>query len=625
MVIQRLLAALILPLTLGAPALAAQEMQNRLAGHPSPYLALHGDDPVAWQAWDHAAIERARAENKPLFVSVGYFACHWCHVMQQESFKDSGIAEQLNEAFIPVKVDRELEPVLDARLLYFLEATAGIGGWPLNVFVTPEGYPLTGLVYMPPAEFSAYLDRLSARWGREGEALSAAARQANAVISQMNASLQEPLTGAEDAALIEGFVATANGYADPLAGGFGDQSKFPSVPQLMALLELADDAETREFLVLTLERMADYGLRDHLAGGFFRYTVDPAWQIPHFEKMLYDNALLAQLYLAAGERLARVDFTAVGLDTLAFMRSGLSGAGGALIASLSAVDDKNVEGGYYLWGREQVRDLLTPEQWAVAELGFSLDTPPILEYGHLPVRGRVLQAVAGRLGMEPAHAEALLEEARQRLLLAREARGLPQDDKRLAGWNGLALSAFAAGLRAGDPASRDAGAGVAGFIARELWNAEQGLSRAVTAEGRSLGPGQLEDYAYVAGGLVDWARATGGADDRALATAVTRAAWARFHGEEGWVLTDVGLLPGEAAQHHMVDSPLPSPSATLLAATRDLVALAPDATLERRLDEALAVRTQALVEEPFVHATQLRLIAAVPKARVGASSAGTPE
>ncbi len=591
-------------------ATAQAELRNELAGHPSPYLALHAEDPVHWQDWSPETLALAKAQDKLLFLSVGYYSCYWCHVMQRESFRNPEIAALLNTGFIPVKVDRELEPVLDGRLMNFMNETRGIGGWPLNVFLTPQGDPLVGVVYLPADEFHYFLKRLKQRWEDEHDSLRYTAAEAAKLIAQRHAERQKRAEKTSNSEIIQGFVMQAMRIADDLSGGFGNQAKFPSVPQLSTLLNLytrSPDEGIKQFLLLTLENMARQGLRDHLAGGFFRYTVDPHWQVPHFEKMLYGNALLAELYLRAGEVFQRSDFVDVGLDTLDFIRREMAGGNGAYIAALSAVDDKDVEGGYYLWSEEELKALLTDDEWAVARVAWGLDQPPALEEGRLPVQSRTLAQTADTLKLEQRRIEALLRSAKTKLVMARAKRALPRDEKYLAGWNGLALSAFAAGARQGNKGSAEAGQRLRDFILGELWS-RRVLKRAVDAQGRDLGPGRLEDYAYVARGLLDWARYTGEATDYSVAAYVARAAWRRFYTKQGWRQADDSLLPAEEYYLQIVDGPLPSPSATLIAVSDALAEHFEDKYLRAKVKRASEVYSQGLVAEPFFHATKVSLL-----------------
>ncbi|MDD4882773.1 MAG: DUF255 domain-containing protein, partial [Gallionellaceae bacterium] len=345
--------------SLAAPAWPAG-LSNQLRGHASPYLALHGGDPVAWQEWNAETLARAQREHKLLFVSVGYFSCHWCHVMQRESYRDPAIATLLNRYFIPVKVDRELNGALDAALIGFAHRMIGVAGWPLNVLVTPEGYPGYVVLYQPPAEFRAMLKRLAAVWQRDGEAFSRAAREAGE--APAGVPPQAPVTAGALSELEQAFLQAAWREADTLQGGFNRVSKFPMPTHLGVLLALYrrdGDPRLGEFLHLTLDRMASQGLHDHVNGGFFRYTVDPDWATPHFEKMLYDNAQLALLYHRAAEVFGRPDYRAVAHTTLGFLLDALQAPEGGFQTATSALDRQGREGGAYLWSAEALRKQLT--------------------------------------------------------------------------------------------------------------------------------------------------------------------------------------------------------------------------------------------------------------------------
>ncbi|MDH5395424.1 MAG: DUF255 domain-containing protein, partial [Gammaproteobacteria bacterium] len=277
-------------------------IENQLQQHASPYLAMHGDDPVAWQEWNKEAVKRALNENKLIYVSSGYFSCHWCHVMQRESYKDKQVAEILNKYFIPIKVDREINSALDSRLIEFVEKTQGHAGWPLNVFITPEGYPLVGMTYVPRSNFISILNNIQKKWHEDSKQLKQIAVSASEELNKTQQSESKAIPPDSGVSYMRLFLQQAESMSDDMAGGFGDENKFPSYPQLKTLLkgyEYHPTEKLKHFLLLTLNNMASQGLNDHLSGGFFRYTVDPVWQVPHFEKMLYDNALLASLYTDA--------------------------------------------------------------------------------------------------------------------------------------------------------------------------------------------------------------------------------------------------------------------------------------------------------------------------------------
>ncbi len=354
---------------------------NRLAGSPVPYLALHGQDPTDWRVWDQSVFDDARRSGKLIMVSLGYFACHWCHVMQRETWADPAAADLINRNFIPVKVDRETHAALDARLQEFAERTRGRAGWPLTVFLTPEGYPLFAMLYGPRDEFMKVAEGLARRWREDRAGLTALARDA----ARPPASpVAQDLPGA--------FLQAARTEADELNGGFGAAAKFPMAPQLHALLAFqrhAPEPARRDFLKTTLDQMRAGALRDHVNGGFFRYAVDPGWEEPHFEKMLYDNVQLAMLYQDAAAVLREPAYLAVARETLDFLMAGMR-AGPAFVASLSAVDAKGVEGGAYLWQADELQHILPPETFAVVARVWGLDLPSPFA-GFLPYERRAPQ------------------------------------------------------------------------------------------------------------------------------------------------------------------------------------------------------------------------------------------
>lgn len=545
-------------------AASAHALTNQLHGHPSPYLAMHGDDPVAWQDWGAETVALARSEGKLLLISSGYFSCHWCHVMQRESYRDARIAGLINDHFIPVKLDRELHAALDGYLIDFVERTQGQAGWPLNVFLTPEGYPLIGTTYLPPEQFHELLQRLQRTWTDERGRLRNLARRTllQLTLNRTQADVEPlPLPG-----LLDRLVVQAMGLADTLEGGFGDQNKFPMEPQLLTLLDLqaaAPHPQLAEFLQLTLDKMAGEGLRDQLAGGFFRYTVDPSWQVPHFEKMLYNQAQLAEVYLRAAQIFGRADYAAVAHDTLAFVMREMAGAQGGHVASFSAVDGAGEEGGVYLWSIDQLHALLGEEDTALARRHWRMLDLPALDAGHLPRQGESAERIAAALDLPTERIAERLASVRERLLEERRRRVLPVDHKELAGWNGLMLAAFSqAALVFDDPAFRSAAVQVRDFLRDLLWNGSV-LRRALDGE-REIGKASLADYAYVAYGMAHFAELSGDPADRTFVAALLHAAWQRFHGAGGWRSDDDPLIPGMAEEPAMQEGALPAPSAVLI-------------------------------------------------------------
>ncbi len=587
-------------------------LTNQLEEHPSPYLALHASDPVAWQDWRESVVARATDEGRLIYLSIGYFSCHWCHVMQRESYKDQAIAEFLNANFIPVKVDRELEPALDQRMIEFVEATQGRGGWPLNVFLTPDGYPLYATLYLPRDSFMEVLQRIHQVWARDKENLRNLARaeaargrgpgEANLAVEDVTVSVNR-------------FITQAQQISDDVHGGFGDQSKFPSVPQLELLLDLyvrKPDPELQSFLVLTLEQMAQNGLIDHLGGGFFRYTVDPGWETPHFEKMLYDNALLSRLYRRAAAVLDRPEFATVADRTLDFMIADMRVPAGAMVASFSAVDDRDVEGGFYLWSEAELARHFDPQAEKVLRLAWRMTDAPPFDSGYLPLGGDDPSRIAAQVGLVESEVAGVLTAAREKLLMLRSGRGLPVDDKLLAGWNGLALAALAdAGRLTDNERYRSAAEQVRDYITDTLWDG-QALRRAVSGQ-RAIGRAAVEDYAYVADGLWAWARLTGNNADYAFARTVVDQAWRRFYGESGWRLAEASLIAAESTRDALADGPMPSPSGVIARVSLELALHLNDESLKKQALGALNASQRLVQEQPFWFATHIgAMLAALP-------------
>ncbi len=582
-------------LVLPSPAQAGDApLANQLANHPSPYLALHGHDPVAWQEWNAVTIARAQREDKLLFVSVGYFACHWCHVMQRESYKNPQIAAVLNRDFIPVKVDRELNTGLDEALQTFSARLHGAAGWPLNAFVTPEGYPAFTVLYAPPGAFHKLLTQLATRWRLDRAGIRQLATQA--ALPPVGLPAETPLTAARSEKAWERFMTGVWQEADTLRGGFGQVSKFPMAPQLSALLDRQvqqPDARLAEFLRLTFDQMASRGMRDAIGGGFFRYTVDPDWDTPHFEKMLYDNAQLAMLYLRAATVLAQPRYREVARSTLGFMQAELRDAQGGYYSSTSAVDAAGREGAAYLWSTDELKRRLPPAVYAAVRRVWRLDAPGSFEAGYLPAEYVV-----------PTAAERpLLAEAARILYPVRRMRSLPRDDKRNAGLNGLALSAFSQASQL-DPAYRREADRLQHFLLAQLARGDH-LVKAMARDGQILPHAELEDYAYVAQGLLDHADATGSTQSREHARRFARTAWQLFWHPEGWKREVRPLLATLQAEPALSDDALHSPSGVLILVSLRL----PDPALNRLARRAARWRVPAMEQDPYAYPTRVRVLA----------------
>ncbi len=587
---------------------------NQLGGHDSPYLAMHGDDPVDWQSWTAEVLARAKKENKLVFVSIGYFSCHWCHVMQRESYRNEKIAKQLNDNFISVKVDRELNPALDAYLIDFVTRTRGSAGWPLNVFLTPEGHPLVGLTYLPAERFMALLQDLQSKWDQSPAYYKQAAARAARDMAGLAAKSEMPMDKKEAEQYEAIMVRQAIRLSDEMSGGFGQQTKFPMVPQLDSLLsayERNQNPRLKKLLVTTLDSMATQGMRDHLGGGFYRYTVDPGWQTPHFEKMLYDNALLAHLYLRASRIFNRPDYELVARETLDFMISEMAGSSGAMVASFSAVDDNNVEGGYYLWENETLSKILNTKELMLMKHMWGLEGHSDFEAGHLPRLQATLNESANSLKLDNGEAQKLYSSARNKLLKVREKRNLPVDGKYLAAWNGLALVALVEGAKLeGGEKYKIAAKKIRDYFVNILWDGKR-LWRAKGKSGE-LGQAGLEDYAFGAQGLLAWAKLTKdkpAGDDFKLAKRWIDDAWKRFHDKTGWRLSDQTLLPTGYGVPIMDESPLPSPSSVLLRASDVLVKQTNDKFLKEKVQNAMNAGHSQLKQAAFDYPTQVSMIA----------------
>lgn len=583
------------------------ELNNQLENHPAPYLALHGDDPVAWQTWNADAMELARSQNKILYLSIGYFACHWCHVMQQESYKNTKIAAYLNENFIPVKVDRELQPALDRRLMDFTQRILGRGGWPLNVFITPTGHPIYSVLYSPPDQFNQILERLQSVWINDPKK----------VLDLVSTETLETFPVSEpdlDRLKFEKILSESTSRilarADIKKGGFGELQKFPSVPQLEFLLERykkSPNTALGEFLNLTLKKMSTYGMHDHLLGGFFRYTTDPEWAIPHFEKMLYDNANLAGLYLRSAEVLGVPEYENTAHQTLQFIQGQMFHKDGALVSSFSAVDDEEVEGGSYLWTPEQINNVLEPEQANLILAIWGIDRKLELPAGNHPRFELSLEEYAAKNNLSTSEVTEIYRQARLILLDSRNLRSLPVDDKLLAGWNALALSTFIiAAKKYPQRGYRETANTLKGFLITKLWNGET-LGRSL-AKGKLIGAASLEDYAYVARALYDWAEYSNDEKDFDIALKIAKLGWQKFYRDNGWYQGDGTLLAPASGEELLADAASSAPSAILISTSLRLAKWFDDDRLKNSALSALNRGETALTRSPFWFVSQLNAI-----------------
>ena len=608
--ISRVLISVLILVPANAVLAGTAAFQNQLVNHSSPYLAMHADDPVHWQVWSRETLQKAQALNRPLLVSIGYFSCHWCHVMQRESYRDPQLAKLINDYFVPVKVDRELAPALDAHLIEFVQLTRGQAGWPLNVFLTPDGFPLLGTTYVPPDRFRQILESLRDGWNQDSAKLQRLGRDAMDQWRQIrnSATAKKPARGSA----VHGMLVQTDQLKDELDGGFGQQNKFPMVSQLRALLwirETQDDKSHDDFIRLTLDRMAKQGMHDEIGGGFFRYVTDPGWQVPHYEKMLYDNAQLATLYLQAAGQFQSPDYRGIGLSTLDFLLAEMQGGDAYFISSFSAVDEQGREGFYYLWDDTELERVLNTEQLAAVRAAWFDKRPADSEYGQLPLWQGTASELAESLGWSTTRLDEVLASARKKLLVSRSSRSLLADGKGLAAWNGLALSALAAGYAVtGDARYAKSADRLAAYISESLWDVDH-LVRARDGK-RVMADATLEDYALVAQGLWDWSEQnpTQKQRYRTLVEKMVRTAWRRYYRNKRWIQSDTPLIPMLDGVVALDDSPLPSATATLSQLSRQHPALTADTGIQNNVNAHLNQVRTYLGDSMFWYASYVALL-----------------
>ena len=522
---------------------------NRLAEEQSPYLLQHAANPVDWYAWGEDAFARARAEDKPIFLSIGYSTCHWCHVMEHESFESQEIADVLNRDFVSIKVDREERPDVDRVYMTFVQATTGSGGWPMSVWLTPELKPFYGGTYFPPQTqwgrpgFRDVLVEIARAWREERPQLLASANDITARLTEIasggNGDRSSATTAPGDEALTRTLRQFAGSF-DARRGGFGDAPKFPRPSELLFLLRehaRTGDALPREMVVKTLHAMALGGMRDHVGGGFHRYSVDGNWRVPHFEKMLYDQAQLVIAYLEAAQLTDDAFYAQIAEDTLQYISREMTDAAGGFYSAEDAdsvppehageAQPRKTEGAFYIWRLDEVRTLLGDDS-AAFERRYGLlpdgNAPfdPQSEFTgkNLLYTARGIAEIAEALGRDPETVAQSLTRARVTLFKARAKRPRPHlDDKVLTGWNGLMIAAFARASRvlAGgrladdDPGvrHRDTARRAATFCRSTMWDDErQVLKRRFRAGHAAIG-GYAEDYAFLIFGLLELFQADG--------------------------------------------------------------------------------------------------------------------
>jgi uncharacterized protein YyaL (SSP411 family) len=590
-VMKRGLHALPLLLLLVSPFLEAGH-DIELSSHPSPYLQSHADDAVHWRVNESAAINQAREEGKLIFLSSGYQSCYWCYRMKQDTFSDDNSAALINDNFLPILIDRELEPHLDSQLQQILAEQRGVGGWPANVILTPEGYPVASFSYADPDNLIPGLSGLLERRDSEPEQLVSEGRAILARLEQEKEASERLLSDTSLADLLQRFLQQSNAAADTTNGGFGDSEKYPHLPQLQALLALTavvPDASITGFIRTTLDAMLQQGLRDQLGGGFFRYTTDRQWRTPHYEQMLHTQALAIQVLMRAGNQFREQRYTDAAEAVLLNMLRAFRRDDGLFRSSLSAVGNDGKDGGHYLWQPSVLETLLGPE-WQ-GQLDVLVTTPD---------------------GILPRLEAGVPDTVRMKLLNSREQQAPPADDKALLGLNGLVLSALAAAET--NPQARKAGDKLAGILnsAAESGNPSRLLDR------NDAGPAGLDDLVYAARGLFDWSLASGDARSASNAGKLLHMAHSRYYDQTHWLEGDLAPLPGSSRSLLIQDTQLPSPAALWIDTAWRLAESSKDKRPGRLADTISLVWPQALYDNTFFHATWL---AAMIERRVRLSSA----
>jgi len=522
----------------------------RLANEASPYLRLHADNPVAWHPWGEAAFAQARRENKPVFISIGYFTCHWCHVMARESFSNPAIARLLNEHFIAIKVDREQRPDVDAAYLRYVTLTSGQGGWPMSVWTTPEGKPFLGGTYYPPEAgqgrpgFRPLLEKLAAAWAADADAISRVADNAVVTLRRLDESAT-PLARIDRQPLATARRQYAATY-DELQGGFGPAPKFPQPARLLFLLQ-DTAADSVEMALHTLDSMIAGGIHDQLGGGFHRYAIDPDWHVPHFEMMLYDQALVARACLVAYRRTGEARYAATARDILDFSLAEMRDPQGGFYSALSAdspVPGKSQEhmqeGAYYTWTWDQLTEALPDAElrdWAAARYGITRAGEANGEVAGSNVLYRALDtaALAARFEVAPGVARQRLAQVDALLLAARGERpAVPVDDKVVTAWNGYMITTLAlAGRVLDEPRYLAAAVAAAEFIGTRLLDKDATLLYRDWRDGVRGVAGFCEDYAAMAEALLALYRVSGDRDWLLQARDLADAMLARFWDNAG--------------------------------------------------------------------------------------------
>ena len=566
-------------------------MANRLCNATSPYLLQHADNPVDWHEWGPEPFELAERLDCPVLLSVGYAACHWCHVMAHESFEDQATADYMNRHFVNIKVDREERPDVDRIYMDAVQAMSGHGGWPMTVFMTPRGEPFFAGTYFPKEprghhpSFMQVLHGITKAWSERREEIT---QQASRLTEAVRARLPSGET-ADNEAIIRNALSNLGSSFDQTNGGFGGAPKFPQAPTLEFLIRVAaldrdDSPPALAMLTRALDAMAAGGIYDHLSGGFARYSVDAEWTVPHFEKMLYDNALLASLYARAWVLTANRAYRTVATETLDYLIRDMRHPLGGFFSSQDA-DSEGIEGEFAVWSREEFNRVLGDDASTMAAI-YGVTEHGNFEGRNILTRREPLEEVSNHLGIDLAQLEAIRRRGDAALTAARNQRVQPEiDDKVITAWNGLMLRALCdAGIGLGRPDYIECAELLGSFIQEHATDPSGRLVRS-WRDGRISGPGFADDYAAVGSGLFALYQATGDETWYRAAIKVTDELMRLFADDAGGFHATGSDVPALIARpKNLMDNPTPSDNSLAAEALSIRAALTGESILNEVVD-----------------------------------------
>ncbi len=591
---------------------------NRLIGEKSPYLLQHADNPVDWYPWGEEAFQKANKEDKPIFLSIGYATCHWCHVMAHESFEDEEVARLLNQHFVAIKVDREERPDIDKIYMHVCQSLTGGGGWPLSVFMTPERKPFFAGTYFPKSSrlgmpgFMDVLEQVAAMWQKDRASILKSSEAITGAIQPASDSEKSPQPVSVET-LKKGYTQLARVF-DPGWGGFGASPKFPTPHNLTSLLrwhKRSGDTEALEMVEVTLNAMRNGGIFDQTGFGFHRYSVDSKWLVPHFEKMLYDQALLSIAYLEAYQVTGKAEFAQVAREIFTYVLRDMTAPDGGFYSAEDA-DSEGKEGLFYVWTPQEVKKHLGEKTGDIFCRFYGIAEGGNFEEGlSIPHKRIPLQAFATRGGLGLQELETILEEARKKLFDVREKRIHPlKDDKVLTSWNGLMIAALAKGHQVlGDQAYADAARNAADFIAKNLKTPEGRLLRRYR-HGDAAHAGYLDDYAFMVWGLVELYEATFDVSYLEEAIALNQAMIDIFWDKEegGLYFTGTGNEQLITRSKDLYDGALPSGNSVASLNFLRLSRMTGNIELEKRADELTRAFSKQIQEQPIAYTQMLNAL-----------------